>query len=74
MHAASASTRPFDPEQALRLGRETFEIEAAALNQLAGALGAGWLRPPGNGETGGGAMCRVCECPICGAPVTSAAC
>lgn len=40
MHAASASTRPFDPEQALRLGRETFEIEAAALNQLAGALGA----------------------------------
>ncbi|MGP1693755.1 MAG: KpsF/GutQ family sugar-phosphate isomerase, partial [Giesbergeria sp.] len=40
MHAASVSTRPFDPEQALRLGRETFEIEAAALNQLAGALGA----------------------------------
>ncbi|MBW7834358.1 MAG: KpsF/GutQ family sugar-phosphate isomerase [Simplicispira suum] len=39
MHVATLSTRPFDPERALRLGRETFEIEAAALNQLAGALG-----------------------------------
>ncbi|WP_119964143.1 KpsF/GutQ family sugar-phosphate isomerase [Simplicispira lacusdiani] len=34
MHAATGATRPFDPEQALRLARETFDIEAAALRAL----------------------------------------
>lgn len=38
MHAAHAPERPFDPQQALRLGRETFEIEAAALTRLGQSL------------------------------------
>lgn len=38
MQAAPESKRPFDPQQALRLGRETFEIEAAALAQLGATL------------------------------------
>ena len=33
MHSAAA-TRPFDADQALRLARETFDIEAAALRGL----------------------------------------
>ncbi|MGP1630612.1 MAG: KpsF/GutQ family sugar-phosphate isomerase [Giesbergeria sp.] len=40
MHAAQAPSRPFDPQQALRLGRETFEIEAAALKRLGESLDA----------------------------------
>ena len=38
MHAAHAFERPFDPQQALRLGRETFEIESAALQRLGESL------------------------------------
>ncbi len=38
MHASHFSERPFDSQQALRLGRETFEIEAAALARLGQAL------------------------------------
>lgn len=38
MHAAHATERPFDPQQALRLGRETFEIESAALQRLGSSL------------------------------------
>lgn len=38
MHAAHASERPFNPQQALRLGRETFEIESAALQLLGSSL------------------------------------
>ena len=38
MQAAPESKAPFDPQQALRLGRETFEIEAAALSQLGRSL------------------------------------
>ncbi len=38
MQVAPASERPFDPQQALRLGRETFEIEAAALSRLGQSL------------------------------------
>lgn len=34
MHAASGAPRPFDADQALRLARETFDIEAAALRAL----------------------------------------
>jgi len=34
MHAATGAPRPFDADQALRLGRETFDIEAAALRAL----------------------------------------
>lgn len=34
MHPAAGALRPFDADQALRLGRETFEIEAAALVRL----------------------------------------
>lgn len=34
MHPASDALRPFDPDQALRLGKETFDIEAAALRHL----------------------------------------
>ena len=40
MHPATAALRPFDAEQALRLARETFHLEAAALQQLAGRLDA----------------------------------
>lgn len=54
MHAAHASERPFDPQQALRLGRETFEIESAALQRLGNSLTAAFadavqamLRTPG---------------------------
>ena len=38
MQAAIGAQRPFDPAQALRLARETFDIEAAALQALAGRL------------------------------------
>ena len=38
MQAAHESKRPFDPQQALRLGRETFAIEAAALTRLGESL------------------------------------
>lgn len=38
MHAANASERPFDSQQALRLGRETCEIESAALQRLGESL------------------------------------
>ncbi|MDY0105524.1 MAG: KpsF/GutQ family sugar-phosphate isomerase [Giesbergeria sp.] len=34
MHAATGAPRPFDADQALRLARETFDIEAAALRAL----------------------------------------
>ena len=34
MHVATGAQRPFDAEQALRLARETFDIEAAALRAL----------------------------------------
>jgi len=34
MHAATGDPRPFDADQALRLARETFDIEAAALHAL----------------------------------------
>ena len=40
MHPATVALRPFDAEQALRLARETFHLEAAALQQLAGRLDA----------------------------------
>lgn len=38
MHVANAPERPFDPEQALRLGRETCAIESAALERLGESL------------------------------------
>ena len=38
MQAAIGAQRPFDPAQALRLARETFDIEAAALQALAWRL------------------------------------
>lgn len=38
MHAANASERPFDSQQALRLGRKTCEIESAALQRLGESL------------------------------------
>lgn len=38
MQAGTESRPPFDPQQALRLGRQTFEIEAAALAQLGASL------------------------------------
>lgn len=34
MHPALSALRPFDADQALRLGRETFDIEATALHHL----------------------------------------
>jgi len=34
MHVATGAPRPFDADQALRLARETFDIEAAALRAL----------------------------------------
>lgn len=34
MHVATGAQRPFDADQALRLARETFDIEAAALRAL----------------------------------------
>ena len=40
MHPAAGALRPFDADQALRLGRETFEIEAAALLRLGQRLDA----------------------------------
>lgn len=40
MSTATAAIAPFDAEQALRLGRETFEIEAAALQGTGARLGA----------------------------------
>ena len=40
MHPATAALRPFDAEQALRLARETFNLEAAALQQMAVRLDA----------------------------------
>ena len=40
MHPATVALRPFDAEQALRLARETFHLEAAALQQLAERLDA----------------------------------
>ena len=40
MNAASPVLPPFDAEQALRLARETFDIEAAALNALAARVDA----------------------------------
>src|SRR5574343_22360 len=40
MHAATGATRPFDADQALRLGRETFDIEATALRALGERLDA----------------------------------
>ena len=40
MTAASPVLPPFDAEQALRLARETFDIEAAALNALAARVDA----------------------------------
>ena len=40
MQAAIGAQRPFDPAQALRLARETFDIEAAALQALAEAAAA----------------------------------
>ena len=38
MISAAAALPPFDPDQALRLARETFEIEAAALTDLAARI------------------------------------
>lgn len=38
MQAVIGAQRPFDPTQALRLARETFDIEAAALQALAARL------------------------------------
>ena len=40
MHPATAALRPFDAEQALRLARETFNLEATALQQMAVRLDA----------------------------------
>ena len=34
MLAATGASRPFDANQAMRLARETFDIEAAALHAL----------------------------------------
>ena len=39
MLTSPAATSSFNPEQALRLGRETFDIEAAALQDMAARLG-----------------------------------
>ncbi|MCW5221146.1 KpsF/GutQ family sugar-phosphate isomerase [Verminephrobacter aporrectodeae] len=44
MTPASAAPRPFDAEQALRLARATFEIEAAALTGLARRVDAAFAR------------------------------
>ena len=40
MHPATGTPRPFDAEQALRLARDTFHLEATALQQLAQRLDA----------------------------------
>ena len=40
MHSAPGALRPFDADQALRLARETFHLEAAALQQMAVRLDA----------------------------------
>lgn len=42
--AAPAAPRPFDAEQALRLARETFSIEAAALSDLAARVDGDFAR------------------------------
>ena len=44
MHPAAGALSPFDADQALRLGRETFEIEAAALLRLGQRLDAPFSR------------------------------
>ena len=44
MHSAAGALRPFDADQVLRLGRETFDIEAAALLRLGQRLDAPFVQ------------------------------
>lgn len=42
--AAAAASTPFDAQQVLRLGRETFDIEAAALAHMGARLGPAFVQ------------------------------